>query len=222
MSNIQAPGDYQSREDADDLARKLVEGDTKPKAVEATAVAPKVDEEELKKPGPYGMTFGEWKALTPEAQWSRMLVEYKTTPDEARAMMRKILLQGYVDRTYKLWGGELKIRLRNPHGEHRLRVAREVDRLNNPTNGMVRELTDRLNLAGALLSYDTGEPETSKSFSFPKGAEDNPEVLDKLFDERLKFTGTIPPEVQPHIYVVLNHFTGLVTAALANGAVGSF
>lgn len=219
MANIQSPGGGYE-DDADAVARRLVEGtEEEPEAKAATPVAAKTDGKN--EPGPYGMTLEAWTALGPEGQWAKLLEQFKVTPDNARTMMRQILTKGHVTKAYPLWGGALKISLRNPHGEHRLRVARELDRLNNPTNQMENEARNRLNLAGCLLSYDDGENPIVK-FNFPDKDEKDPKVLDELFDARMTFAGTIPHEVQPHVYVVLNHFMGLVTAVLANGAVGSF
>lgn len=219
MASIQSPGNY-GDDDSDEIAKRLVEGDTKeepaPQPVPTTAKATPAKDE----PGPYGMTMAAWKDLGPEGQWAKGLEHYKVSVDEARKMMRQILSRGFITKTYSLWGGALRITLRNPPGEHRLRVARELDRLDNPTRTMEVEATSRLNLAGCLLAYEDGE--NDKMFAFPERAEKDPTTLDKLFSERWEFIGTIPSEVQPHIFVVLSHFMGMVSAVLANGAVGSF
>jgi hypothetical protein len=219
MPTIQTPGSYD--DEADEVAKRLVEGEepeapaTPVPTTKAPEGAPAKNED-----GPYGMTKAAWEALGPEGQWAKMLEQFKVTPDEARKMMRQILARGFVTRKYPLWGGALNVTLRNPVGEHRLRVARELDRLDNPTRQMEVESTNRLNLAGCLLAYEDGT--NDKQFAFPERNERDPAKLDKLFGERWEFIDTIPPKVQPHLYIVLNHFMGLVSAVLANGAVGSF
>lgn len=215
---IQKPGSYD--DEADEVAKRLVEGDKDEAISLPKGEVPKIDDKTGDEPGPYKMTQKEWLALGPEGQWARVLQEYKIEPEEARKMMRKILAQGFVPKRYSLWGGALHVTFRNPPGEHRLRVARELDRLNDPSRQMEVEATNRLNLAGCLLSYEDGN--NDKKFTFPERNEHDPAKLDALFDERWKFIDTIPSEVQPHLFVVLNHFMGLVSAVLANGAVGSF
>jgi hypothetical protein len=217
MPTIQTPGSYD--DEADEVAKRLVEGDSDAAPPPAPAPAPKLTDAK-DEPGPYGMTRTAWEALGPERQWAKMLEQYKVTPEDARKMMRQILSRGFVTKRYPLWSGALHVTLRNPPGEHRLRVARELDRLDNPSRQMEAEATNRLNLAGCLLSYEDGD--NDKQFAFPERNERDPEKLDKFFQERWSFVDTIPPEVQIHLFVVLNHFTGMVSAVLANGAVGSF
>lgn len=219
MSQIQKPGAYDDT-DADEIAKRIVEGAEEDTPGQPQKTEVKAEAKGKEEAGPYGMTKAAWEALGPEGQWAKLLEQFKITPEDARKMMRQILTKGFVSKRYALWGGALNITLRNPPGEHRLRVARELDRLDNPTRQRELETTNRLNLAGCLLSYEDGT--NDKQFAFPDRNERTPETLDKLFTERWEFIDTVPPEVQPHIYVVLNHFMGLVSAVLANGAVGSF
>lgn len=217
---IQTPGSYE--DEADEVAKRLVEGESDADEAKPAvpAPAPASTPEKKDEPGPYGMNMAAWKALGPEGQWAKMLEQFNVKPDDARKLMRQILSRGFVTKKYPLWGGALNVTFRNPPGEHRLRVARELDRLDNPSRQMEAEAANRLNLAGCLLSYEDGE--NNKQFAFPERNERNPETLDKLFAERYAFVDSIPPEVQTHLFVVLNHFMGLVSAVLANGAVGSF
>lgn len=217
---ILTPGNYE--DDADEMAKRLVEGEAADEPKHAAPPAPVAEgaAKPKEEPGPYGMSMSAWKALGPEGQWAKMLEQFNVEPEAARKMMRQILARGFVTKKYPLWAGALNVTFRNPHGEHRLRVARELDRLDNPSRQMIDEATNRLNLAGCLLSYEDGVD--NRQFAFPERNERDPEKLDKLYAERYAFVDSIPPEVQTHLFVVLNHFMGLVSAVLANGAVGSF
>ena len=122
---IQTPGSYE--DEADEVAKRLVEGESDADEAKPAAPAPAPAPEKKDEPGPYGMTMAAWKALGPEGQWAKMLEQFNVKPDDARKLMRQILSRGFVTKKYPLWGGALNVTFRNPPGEHRLRVARELD-----------------------------------------------------------------------------------------------
>lgn len=202
---------YPGQEDQDDIAARLVAepvGDT-------GAQAP------VTKEAPKGQISREaWEALSPQEQRAYNLKQFKMTEDDARAIQRGILRKGFWSREYKMWGGDLVLTLRSPHGEHRLRRARMLDRLESPTNLMVSESTSRIDLAGSLLSYDDGE--SRHIFTFPERSEKDEQKLEDTFNERYRFINEVDPQIQVHLFAAHNHFTNLIAAALANGAVESF
>jgi len=208
---------YPGQEDHDDIAQRLVAGPIGTSTPPETASKQGVSKPEAPKDQ---LSREEWEALTSAEQRAYNLRQFKLTEDDVRSIQRAILRRGFWSREYKMWNGELVLTLRNPHGEHRLRRARMFDRLESPTNLMVSEATSRIDLAGSLLSYDDGE--TRHVFTFPERAEKDDQKLEDMFNERYRFISEIDPQIQVHLFTAHNHFTNLIAAALANGAVESF
>ncbi len=210
---------YPGQEDQDEVAARLVLEPASSVTVPAQQPQPAVEQAkpQVKKDQ---LTREEWEALTPSEQRAYNLKQFKLTEDDVRTIQRSILRRGYWSREYKMWGGELTVTLRSPHGEHRLRRARMLDRLESPTNLMLSETTSRIELAGSLSSYDDGENKTI--FDFPGRAEQDEQKLENMFNERYKYISEIDPQIQVHLFAAQNHFTNLIAAALANGAVESF
>lgn len=165
-----------------------------------------------------GLSSEEYAKLPPEEQWRRVLEIYKLTPEDARKIQLAIVRHGHWTKTYPLWDGLLQVTFRNPGNDHRLRVARAIERLEAPTKEVVELVRMQNDLAGYLLAYDDGEQKVRLNFPERSDLKD----ADKLHEERLAFVKTIPTEVINFVLNALNHFVGLCSVALSNGAVGLF
>lgn len=209
---LQIPG-----EDPDAISERLagkIEGEA-PKTEKAEA--PKA---EAPKAEGQPMTPEEWAKLSEAEQRAYNLKALKLTEDDLREIRRDILRHGFWTKEYRLWEGDLIIVLRNAHGEQRMRLSTELNRLDQPTIQLRNEVTQRVNLAGSLLSYDDGVRKVS--FNYPSRSEKAIKVLDEAFAERYSFIDEIDPTVQAELFAVYYQFANILSLALANGAVSSF
>ncbi len=188
---------------AEDLARKDMEEVASNEAAEklrAEAAAKAAEQE-----------------LTPAEKWKKNITRLGLSEADARSILRQILKQGYWEKDYNLFQGELSVTLRTRTAYARQRVAIALDSLQKPTPmDVAQQVIYRLNMAGSLVKYN------GTALPFPKANASDAEQ-EAAMDERMEtIDKAIPEPVLTVLFQQLSNFDNIAAAVTSEGAVPGF
>jgi len=170
--------------------------------------------------GPTTPPLTEEKNEAPTKAWTELIEEVGLTEARANAILNEIATKGYWEKKYVIWDGLVKVSLRTRDSYNLERVNHALDVLRNPTPNSVSQTIFRMNLAGSISRFQSGEV-AAIALAHPAPTAEFDEI-ENLFQKRLNYVDKIAGPILPRLYEALSNFDKVVSAVLAKGSVEGF
>jgi hypothetical protein len=175
----------------DDKVEETPEPSVEAQQVEAAEEAKEVTDEVVPK--------------TPREEWLEDLEDMRLSPEDAAAILDKVMSTGHYSETYKMGGVQFRLRTRTTVDADR--TVELLQEMRPEAAGVYAHVVARINLASSLVKY------ADKAFPHTAPSEDNRKALNGEWRDRYNFCAALPAPAYYALSQVLQRFDTKVSLA---------